>query len=289
MAEFENTMFNLFVLIFVLSSMLGLGLSITLKEIAGTLKNIPLILKSLLANFVLVPLVGFVMIKALDLDQGVAAGLVLMSLSAGAPMLAKYSQVAKANLAFAATLMVLLQVGTIIVVPIVFPLIVPGADVSAWGIIKSLFTTLLLPLVVGVFIRARYESWVETIQKYAAPLSSLGLVGTLIFAVLLYADDLLSMWGTGAFILVILLILLALGIGYLLGGPERDNREVLGMGTAQRNLSAALLISTQNFSDQPTALLTVLIGALLMMVVLVPLSGEFGHHNAKGQAQPETP
>ena len=88
---------------------------------------------------------------------------------------------------------------------------------------------------------------------------------------------------------MILLILIALGIGYLLGGPERDNREVLGMGTAQRNISAAMLITTQNFADQPSALLTVLIGSLFMSVILVPLSGEFGHRKGKGQAQPETP
>ena len=46
-------------LLFVVSSMLGTGLSLTVAQIVQPLKNVRLVILALLANFVLVPLLAF--------------------------------------------------------------------------------------------------------------------------------------------------------------------------------------------------------------------------------------
>jgi hypothetical protein len=53
---------------------------------------------------------------------------------------------------------------------------------------------------------------------------------------------------------------------------------VLGLGTAQRNLSAALVVGAQNFSDKPDVLVTVIVAGLVGLVLLLPLAGELGKH-----------
>jgi BASS family bile acid:Na+ symporter len=276
MSELFNTLLNLFVMIFVLASMFGLGLSLTLDQIWKPLRDVFLILKSLTANFILVPLLALLLARVFGLDQWLAAGLFVMAVVAGAPFLAKYAQIAKGDLAFAAGLMALLQVITVIYAPFVLPLFVPGAQVDQWGILQSLVLSMLLPLALGLFVRARYESLADTLNPHAAHASSLAMLGTMVLGLLLYGSELLSVLGTGAIIAALLLVAGALVLGYLLGGPERDTRMVLGLGTAQRNISASMLIAVQNFAQQPNVLLMVLVGSLVMMIINVPVAGEWG-------------
>lgn len=276
MTDILNTLENLFVMIFVLASMFGLGLSLTLKEVWAPLRNIPLVLKSLAANFILVPLLALLLVWLFGLDQWLAAGLFVMAVVAGAPMLAKYAQMAKGNLAYAAGLMALLQIITVIYAPFVLPLFLPGVHVDPWGILKSLLSSMLLPFAIGLFVRARYESLADTLNPHASHASSLAMLGMMVAALLLYAGDLLSVFGKGAILAALLFVAGSLVLGYLFGGPERDTRVVLGLGTAQRNISAAMLVTVQNFSQQPNVLLMVLVGSLAMMVINAPVAGEWG-------------
>jgi predicted Na+-dependent transporter len=64
MTEALSLLFNLSVLIFVLASMFGMGLSLTIKQILAPLRNTSLVLKALAANFILVPLLAFLLARA---------------------------------------------------------------------------------------------------------------------------------------------------------------------------------------------------------------------------------
>jgi len=74
----------------------------------------------------------------------------------------------------------------------------------------------------------------------------------------------------------LLLLVVALGLGYLLGGPGKDTRIVLSLGTGQRNISAAILVAAQNFADDPDVLLTMIALAILGLVVMFPCARWFG-------------
>ena len=66
-------------------------------------------------------------------------------------------------------------------------------------------------------------------------------------------------------------IALGLAIGWVLGGPGTDTRRVMALGTAQRNIAAALVVATENFSD-PKVIVMVMVVAIVGLVVLMPLS-----------------
>ncbi|WP_269849919.1 hypothetical protein [Methanosarcina horonobensis] len=124
--NFLETIGVLATLIFVLTSMLGMGFSLTVQQILVPLRNRNLVIFSLAANFVLVPLLALVILLIFPLSDGLSIGLFLLGTSAGAPFLPKLAQVAKGDTAFAVGLMVLLMVVTIIYVPIVLPLCSQG-------------------------------------------------------------------------------------------------------------------------------------------------------------------
>ncbi|MEM7333366.1 MAG: bile acid:sodium symporter [Chloroflexota bacterium] len=275
MPEVLKTIFNALVLVFVLSSMLDLGLGLTVKQIIAPLKNIPLIAKALIANFVLVPLLAFVLAQIIGLEQQLAIGLFIMGVAAGSPMVVKLSQIAKGDMAYTAGLMVLLLFVTILVAPIMLTLLLDGVEVDTLGITQSLVTTMLLPLAAGLFVNSRYTALTQTVSPYLKQGASVTLMLQAVLGLFLGATDLLALVGTGAFLAAILFGFLTLAIGYLLGGSDRDTRVVTGLSTSQRNVAAALLIMIQNFGE-PTVIVMVLMTAVVMLIIGSLAAGEFG-------------
>ncbi len=51
---------------------------------------------------------------------------------------------------------------------------------------------------------------------------------------------------------------------------------MLGLGTGQRNLSAALVVAAQNFSDDPDVLAFIIVAALIGLLMLMLIAGERG-------------
>ena len=283
MTETLSTLANVSVLIFVLTSMFGLGLGLTLKQAIAPMKNTSLMLKALLVNFILTPLLAFVLVRVTGLDDQFAIGLFILSVSAGAPMLAKYAQMAKGDLAYTVGLMVMLMVVTIIYAPLVLPLLMPGVHVDVLGMIKSLVLTMLVPLAAGLFVKARYESLAESLSPHMSQASSFSMIAMFVVAIPLVGGDILGMIGTGAILAALLFVVGLIALGYLLGGPQKGTRIVTALGTSQRNVPAALLITVQNFAE-PKVLVMVMTGALVMMVVNILVAGEFGKRSESAAA-----
>src|SRR2546423_10371913 len=144
-------------LTFVVSSMLAMGAGLTVSRISEPLRNVRLVLLALLANFVLMPLGALALAKMLWLDEPFGLGLLLLGCAAGAPFLPKLAELAKGSLPFAVGAMVLLMVVTVGYLPLVLPLLLPGTSVDPANIARSLVLLMLLPLGVGLALKARYS------------------------------------------------------------------------------------------------------------------------------------
>jgi len=133
-------------LTFVVSSMLAVGLSLTVREIVTPLRNGKLLTLAVLANFVLMPLAAILIARVLQLEQPLGVALLILGAAAGAPFLPKLASVAEGNLAFSVGLMVLLMVLTVGYMPLVLPLLLQGVEVDPMQIARSLVLLMLLPL-----------------------------------------------------------------------------------------------------------------------------------------------
>ncbi len=254
-----------------MSSMLSVGFSYTIRELIKPLRNPRLVIGALVANFVLVPLLAYAIAGFLSLGEGREIGLLLVATAAGAPFVIKLTQAANGDLALASGLLVLLVVITIGYMPIVVPLIAPGAEVSALSIAMPLVLTMLLPLVIGLFIDAKFENWADWLQPLMNKASSIALVVLLVTTLLTNFGRIMGVFGTGAILAALLFIAGAFVIGYLLGMTGRGTREELGLATAQRNVAAATVVATQSFGD-PDTLVMVVVTSLATMMVLFPLA-----------------
>ena len=64
-----------------------------------------------------------------------------------------------------------------------------------------------------------------------------------------YFPNLLNIIGTGAFLVGLVFVVAAFGLGYLAGAGKDYLEDVGGLGTAQRNTAASVIVAIQNFKD----------------------------------------
>src|SRR6476661_1136826 len=161
---------------FVISSMLAMGVGLSIAQIIQPLRNPRLIVFALLSNFVLMPLCAFALSTLLQLDQPLGVGMLLLGCAAGAPFLPKLAELAKGNLPFAVGTMVLLMVITVGYLPVVLPLLLPGVAVNPAKIAQSLVILMLLPLGIGLALKSRYEELAARVKPVLDQISNISLI-----------------------------------------------------------------------------------------------------------------
>lgn len=273
--QFLESVGYLAVLVFVVCSMLAMGLTLTVPDVLEPLRDLRLVARALAANFVLVPLLAVGLLVVFPLSEGLAIGLLLIGCAAGAPFLPKLAEVAKGDRAFSVGLMMLLMVVTVAYLPLVLPLALPEIAVNPWDIARSLVFLMLLPLALALGVRARYEAVATGVAPVMSRASGLALVVLMIAFFVAYLDDLAGVVGSTAILAAAIFLLLSCAVGYVLGGRKGEIRRVLAVGTAQRNLSAATAVAAVNFTD-PDVIVMVLVVGLIGLVILMVVGGEMG-------------
>jgi BASS family bile acid:Na+ symporter len=259
---------------FIVFTMLGAGLNLTIQQIWEPLRSPRLVILSLLTNFFLVPVFVYLLVQIVPLTEGLRDGLLIMAVASGPPALPKLAQIVKGNIAFSVGLMMLLMLGTIFYMPMVLPLVVQGVQINSWDIAKPLLLMMVIPLVIGLFIKAKFAAIVPTIQPILFKLSNAGLLLGLAVRLIIHTTDIIGLLKTGAIFVCAVLIIFSFSVGYLLGGPGIDTQRVLGVGTAQRNFAAALLVGTSNFDD-PSVVSIIMVTSILMMVTVLIAGPKF--------------
>jgi len=135
----------------------------------------------------------------------------------------------------------------------------------------------LAPLAIGLLIKSHSPDTAAEYQPVMTKASSLALLILLVVGLGLNVSSIIDLIGSGGLIAMLLFIIGCLAIGLLLGGRDPQVRSVMGLGTAQRNVSAAILVSAQNFGGTAT-LSFVLVAAILLLLILLPTAKRLGAH-----------
>ena len=269
------------VLIFVPSSMLAMGLGLTVSEIIGPLRSARLVVLALLASFALMPLAAAALAALLRLDEPLRIGLLLLGAAGGAPFLPKLAQIAKGNLPFAVGLMVLLMVVTVGFLPLLLPFLIPGVSVNPADIARSLILLMLLPLVGALVVKAWFPVAAARLKPLFDWISNLSLILLVLLITTGNINRVLAVFGTFGILAGLLFIAIGFGMGWLLGGPVMGTRRVVALGTAQRNIAAAL-VGGRGFSD-PKVVVMVVVVAIVGLLILMPLSRLLGSRSERSR------
>ena len=250
----------------ILSTVFGFGLNATREDLLYLLRQPRLLARSLLAVFVILPIVAVALAAAFDFPQSVKIVLVALALSPVPPLLPRKEAGAGGQNSYALGLMAILAIVSIVGVPLGLEFLqrVSGRELGmppgtiAGVVVKGI----ILPLLAGMAVRTLSPALAERIVKPVALTARLLLP---VAVVVLFASAVTSIWalvGDGTVLSMVILTVAGLAIGHVLGGPHPEQSVVLALSTACRHPALALTIATTNFPDRQ-------FGAIILMYLIV--------------------
>src|SRR5262245_47538237 len=205
----------------------GLGLSV--RDIVAPLRRTRLVLFAVAANFVFAPGLAYALTQLVTLERPYEIGLLLLGGAAGAPFLPKLAEAAHGDVAFSVGLMLLLVVGSIIYMPLVLPVLIPGLSADPWPLLRPLLVTMLLPLAAGVAVKSWSEPWAARLRPTVSTVSNVTMILAVVLLIGLNFRSMIGTFGTGAVAVAVVFVGISLTVGYSLGGPASTSRSVLGL------------------------------------------------------------
>jgi BASS family bile acid:Na+ symporter len=264
---------NILVVVLLMEMMVAAGLGVCLSDLAAVARNVPLLIRAGLANYVLVPAIAISLLYLFQASPIVALGFLLVSVCPGAPFAPALTAIAKGQVAVSVGLMVILAASSAVVAPLLLSslsrLITHGANlkIDTVKIVTTLLMTQFIPLGIGLLIRAKRPLIAEKLKKPANLLSA--VLSLLVFALIIALQyrTLVEVRAKG-YLEICILIFLFLAAGLVLGGQPIALCKAIGLTTAARNVGVALVIATASFPDT-AAVTAVIVFAIFQTMILV--------------------
>jgi predicted Na+-dependent transporter len=251
---------------FIVSSMLGMGLGLSLSAILAPLRDLRFVVRALVLNFVLAPGLAWLLTVVIPLQTGYAVGLLLIAGAAGAPFLPTLVKTAQGDVSLSVALMALLTFGTLFFMPFALPFMIPSLQADAWSIARPLILLIVLPLIIGMLTAALFPSRAMRAAPMFIQIGNAFLLLLFLLLIALNVRALLGLAGSGAMATVVVYITALFVASWIFGGPNPGMRSVLGLGTAARNFAAALVPAASNFRD-PAVSIMLVVSAIACLVV----------------------
>lgn len=288
-------------LLFVVTAALVWGSNSSIGGLADLFKkNRRQTLLALLGNFVVLPALVFLSLKALNFSAQINAGFALLSMVAGAPFVTIMSKLAKThpqNQEYVSHLALLEILVTIPYLTVFLPLDLRGLDTkihpSAWLILWPMLAFILLPLAIGMFLRARHPELAAETVKWLAPVSLVAIVLHVSLYLAAFWTTLENEFGTGGFLYSIGFAIVGWLVGYYLCHPkltksnERGPRLDVAIATAQKGSQAVIVTLIVALGVYYVAGVTVLASSIITIVLIIVASAELGRR-VKSHATPKT-
>jgi BASS family bile acid:Na+ symporter len=175
---------------------------------------------------------------------------------------------------------VLLAASSALLAPILLRVLLPlnsgdaKLTIDVAKMVQTLLVTQLLPLALGMLVRARRPALADRLAAPAKRVSLLLNLAAFGFILVVQGHLLLeiSLAGFGG---MVLLALASVAVGWLLGSRDEGGRVAMGFSTGVRNVGVSLVIATASFPGTP-AVTAALAYALFQTIVLALLAAAWG-------------
>ncbi len=236
--------------VFVAIVMFSIGLRVRGGELLDIMRNRALFIRTLLANCVLIPAVGFLLVRIFPLTPDASVGILLLAAIPGTPIALQFTRQASTRLPFAAALIFVLSLVSIAMTPLAVEVMPQTAQRNQRPILVLIMNIVLyiaLPLCAGLWA-ARTAPTI--VSRLVLPL---GVLATVAFVFLMWETRLVrrsafnTIRGRGTILAMLLLLLLSMLIGWVIGGPDRESRRVLATSTGMRSVIVVLYVARYCF------------------------------------------
>ncbi len=225
--------------------MFGMGLTLTFPDFALVAKNPWPVAGGVLAQFLVMPLLGWAVAVVLQLDPMLAAGIILVGCAPGGTASNVVSYLARGDIALSVAMT---SVSTLLA-PIFTPLLTlwlagQYLPVDAGSMALSVVQIVLIPIIGGLVVRALFQ---KLVQRLVPALPWVSVLAIAFVVTIVVAASAQTLFAAGWLVLLAVVIhnglglLLGYGIGRVLRLPEASRRTVsVEVGMQNSGLAAGL-------------------------------------------------
>ncbi len=229
------------VILFMAGNLLAIGLETDGRAALAPLRDLRFLLIVMVVDWLFAPALAFAIVRVVPMAEPYAVGLLLVSLAPAAPFLPMMVRRAGGDLSYTAAFMLVAALGTVLMMPLGVPVVVPGLSVEAWTVARPLLVLLVLPMGAGMALRALHRPIAQKLLAVVRPIAGAATVVLLLAIAIRHAQGFFGAIGSFAIAGQLLYAIGLIAGGYLLAiGLPPARRSVVCLGACTRNLGAAL-------------------------------------------------
>jgi len=242
-------------------------------DVAYLLRRPSLMLRSLIAMNVIMPILAVLIAVVCKLRPELKVALILLAVAPVPPVLPNKHAKAGGNVSYGIGLMLFAAILSLVTVPLsvwmITSLFGRAVQVPMSLVAKVLGFSIIVALILGLLVKRLFPSF----ERFAGSLSKIGTA----IALLALIPVLLVTWrrivgevGEFTVIAIALFTLVGLFVGHVLGGPDSEDRTVLALSTATRHPGVALALASAVAADKAAVSAAVLLAAFVSVIVTSP-------------------
>lgn len=234
--------------------MLGMGMTMTVDDFKGVLQSPKAVLIGVVAQFVVMPGLAFVLCKLFQLPSEIAVGVILVGCCPGGTASNVITYMAKGNVALSVACTSVSTLLAPILTPAIFYLLASQwLKIDAASMFVSILQVVLLPIVVGLILRTWLKRQVESYIQ-VMPLVSVIAIVAIVAAIIGGSKAAILQSG----LLILAVVILHNGLGYLLGFtaarffklPYADSKAI-AVEVGMQNSGLGVALAAVHFAASP--------------------------------------
>jgi BASS family bile acid:Na+ symporter len=258
----------------IMLTLFGFGLRATREDLLYLLRRPRVLVRSLMAMFVVMPVFAILMTRLGSFNRAVVIALIALSISPVPPFLPRKVTKSGGHGPYSLGLTVTAASFSIVYVPLAVYVIGKYFNrpfaMGAGAVAKLIVLSVLAPLAAGIVFRKVAPG---TAERIADPLGRIAGIVLLIGVLFVLAFSLPAAWpliGNGTILAFIAFAIVGLAVGHFLGGPGSEQRVTLALSTASRHPALALAIAGVNAPDERRVIYAVLLYLVVSALITIP-------------------
>ena len=251
--------FEPLVFVFAVSNLFYMGLHARMPDVIAALKNKKAIALIIVWGWVLGPALAYLITMVLPLAEPYRITLLLCSLAPAAKYVPLMVDKARGDMNFTGALIPLVNVGIVVFMPLMGPLMVKGLTITAGDLAKPLLLSVFLPMMIGAAILHYAETAAQKILPAVKVVAQLTLVLIAVSGMVVYGREMIATAGSFSLLSITIFIVVMATITYRFGfGLKQNQRSAMSLVMLSRN-SAAVLPALLAIPDLDPRILTMTI------------------------------
>jgi bile acid:Na+ symporter, BASS family len=258
----------------IMLTLFGFGLQATREDLLYLLQRPGVLVRSLVAMFVVMPVFAILMTRFASFDRAVIIALIALSISPVPPVLPTKVTKSGGHPPYGLGLMVTAASFSIVFIPLAVYLIGKYFNrpfaMGPGAVAELVVISILAPLAAGIVFR-RVAPTIA--GRIAGPLARIAGIVLLAGVLCILAFSLPKIWaliGDGTIVSIAAFVVVGLTVGHFFGGPGSEQRVTLALSTASRHPGLALAIAGANIPEEGRVISAVLLYLVVSGLVTIP-------------------